>query len=114
VFLRGGRGPAEQPEPPWRLGVPVLADGPSDALDQLLAPGLRPARLAPRSRAVRHVHRRLHIHARVTHLRVARLGGLQDRARLLDDHCNAPRSGAPRIGTIRRKSPPMFGSKFGL
>jgi len=42
VFLRGGRGLAEQPEPPRRLDGPVLADGPSDALGQLVATGLRP------------------------------------------------------------------------
>ena len=45
VVLRGGRGTAEQPEPPRRLDGPVLSDGPRDALGQLLAEGLRPAPL---------------------------------------------------------------------
>jgi hypothetical protein len=45
VVLRGGRGLAEQPEPSRRLEGPVLTDGTSDALGQLVAAGLRPLRL---------------------------------------------------------------------
>ena len=46
MVLRGRRGLSEQPEPPRRLDGTVLADGPSDALGQLVAVGLRSARLS--------------------------------------------------------------------
>ena len=46
VVLRGGRGLAEQTEPPRHFEGPVLTDRPSDALGQLVAAGLRSLRLS--------------------------------------------------------------------
>jgi hypothetical protein len=45
VVLRGGRGMAEQTEPPWRLDDPVLTDGPRSARSSRPVCALR----APRS-----------------------------------------------------------------
>ena len=66
MVLRGGRGLAEQPEPPRRLDGPVLTDGPSDALGQLVAAGLSPGLFAPLGRAVHQSHSILLIRSNIT------------------------------------------------
>ena len=88
----------EQPEPTRRLDVAVLADGPDDALDQLLPTGLRHADFAFCLRVVHRLHRNLLSRFSTAHPR-----NLQDGSRLLHDHYTGPSPGAPIIGVRQRE-----------
>jgi hypothetical protein len=61
-----GRGCASEVQAFQRLDGPVFADGPRNALGQLVAAGLSPGLLAPRGRAVHQIHSILLIRSNIT------------------------------------------------